>query len=188
MAVPLLVNVWITDAGLVQRRTWTRGKVGGAWPDAKQIYVKDGGVWQTAWVNAERALGMLTTSIFDFDFTSPYFAEAGWRMLFDGKSQSKTGAGSYTDRADPWLKYDTAQHLYQVKFTKIGLENLDITPTLATYIDCEAGTLEFFTSVNLKKLEVGEFTCDFIDRAAPGPAPVIRSMVLHVEADAQGFA
>lgn len=180
MATPLTVACWVRNAG-VWKRTLPYQHNGTGHVASKQVFTKASSVWKTSWADAERALGGSAASLFDIDFSSPYSTAVGWKMLTDGRTQSFEGAASYADRTDPWLKYDTTQHLYQVKFADNATHNLDTVPTLSTFLDAESIVYEFTSARTAPGVESGGFTVTWIDRAAPGPAPVIRTFSLDLE-------
>lgn len=172
------------------KRTFAAPNVGGTYRDSDQIYGRVSGVYETAWANAERCLGTVGKSEFDFDASSPYSVEAGIRRNADGTTESGSGTGFSYAEVTPWLKYETSQHLYQVKYTDItggGSHNLDIVPTLATFINAESTTHEFYSFRAAIGSEDGEFTVDFIDRTAPGPAPIIATYTYSISIEADSF-
>lgn len=179
----------VRNAG-VWKKTTPHVRVSGSWFQCQKVHVRVSGVWKVVWADAERALRIMSPqpSVSSFDLFSPFTASAGWRFTasgacdkFEEPSQSPYG---WVSANNDWLNYDTGIHTYQVKFSDKGSENLDIQPTLESFIDIGVGNLEFSSALLVDGNEFGNFDVDIIDKTAPGPAPILTTTVLTVGVDA----
>lgn len=167
----------------------------GFWSDfsgpLEKSYVRVAGTWEVFATDLENGLSTSTAqrSVFDFDFNSPWYTEAGMRISFDGRMLEKSGNSSYDGSDVSWLSYRNMHGLWQyfVYFDNPG-HSLDSVPaSLTTKKEVSLNSQTFASINNTFGTEEGEFVASFGDWNSPEPAQVHLSFVLRVTAENNNF-
>ena len=155
-------------------------------------YARVSGTWEVVGTDLERGYSNNTIerSVIEFDFSSPYFVEAGFRLLANGNVQENRILGGWTTTGGQWLDYLNAHGLwnYGFNFSDDGSNTLDTVPAAPfSTVKQLNTTYTWETALAIEGEESGEFQLFFRDFDSPEPAPTLLSFGITILADAGPF-
>jgi len=165
------------------------------WNDKpEKVHAYAASAWQVVATDLIRGLNTSSNERdrFDFDFNSPFFTEAGVRILANGNVQEKSGGGGYAN-ATQWLDYHNAHDLwnYGMWFTDDDSHDLDVTPSSSPIAWSSTrpvtSTQTWETTNTTLGTEEGRFTIRFNDYDSPGPAQVHLTFGITVSCENNPF-
>ena len=152
------------------------------WSDFNQpmqkSHAKVSGVWKVWATDLIRGLSTSSADRIrtDFDFSSPFFSEAGLKIMATGNVRGKDSGAPYANTSGQWLNYKNLHGLwhYGITITDDDSENLDINTGYVDSVEEEVIATDYIFQTTRTTVgeESGRFSCKFTDWDSPGPKQV----------------
>ena len=168
----------------------------GFWSDfnnqLEKSHVRVAGTWEVFATDLQRGLSTSTANrdVFDFDFNSPWFSEAGIRILTNGNVQEKHSGNAYSANGNEWLTYNNLHGLwnYGITISDDDSHNLDTVNGFVDSIEeAVSTTYNFETTLTTSGQEDGRFSVRFTNWDSPSPKPTYLDFTLEVNAENNPF-